>query len=105
MGTEMDHVHPHIPAAHVLEMALLHPNPSAEVPPAAPRVPLLLRIPGRFIRQGSLKLRFSPEQGLCVVVPSAPCPGEVPEGTGTFREERTSLRKLSLFSGISPFVR
>lgn len=103
------HVHLHIPAAHVLEMVLFHPNPSTKVPPAALRGPWLLCVPGRFIRQGSLalKLHFYPcptKQGLCVAVPSAQRLAKVPEGTGTFREERTSLRKLSLFSYINFFV-
>lgn len=32
------------------------------------------------------------------------CPEEVPQGMGMFREERTSLKKLSLLSYIIPFV-
>jgi len=58
-----------------------------------------------FVSSNTSFLPCPTTQGPCVVVPSALCPGEVPEGMGTFREERTSLRKLSLFSGISLFVR
>lgn len=39
-----------------------------------------------------------------MVVPLSLCPEEVPQGMEMFREERTSLKKLSLLSYIIPFV-
>lgn len=44
------------------------------------------------------------EQGLGMVVPWTLCSEEVPEGMGMFREERISLKNLSLLSSIIPFV-